>query len=89
MTITSTTSQIINQAYTCVPEGSAAESIVARLADDVEKMEQKGRDGEEVQNEKDWNIYVKGLPPLAFEIAREVKELGAWVDGETGAGDFS
>lgn len=72
-----------------MPESSPAELIAARLADGVEQMEQKGREGEAVENEKDWNAYVKGLPPLAFEIAREVKELGAWVDGETGAGDFS
>ena len=52
-------------------------------------MEQKGREGEAVENEEDWNIYVKGLPPLAFEIAKQVKELGAWLDDEVGGADFS
>lgn len=88
VSITSTTSQIINQTHACVPTSSPARSISQRLASEVEKMEQQGREGEEIENEKDWNSYVKGLPPLAFEIAREVKELGAWVEGEMG-GDFS
>ena len=89
VSITSTTSQIINQTYACVPNSSPAHPISERLAEEVEKMEQKGREGEAVENEEDWQIYVKGLPPLAFEIAREVKELGAWVEGEVGGGDFS
>ena len=88
VSITSTTSQIINQTYSCVPASSPAHAISEKLADEVEKMEQKGREGEDIGNEPDWNVYVKGLPPLAFAIAREVKELGAWVEGEVG-GDFA
>ena len=30
---------------------------------------------------------MKGLPPLAFEIAREVRELGGWVEGAWRGGD--
>ena len=92
--ITTTTSQIIKNTAFCVPTDAAGEmspatEIAGRLADGVEKLEQKGREGEEVENEADWGVYVRGLPPLAFEIAREVKELGAWVDGEARGGDFA
>lgn len=82
--ITSTTNQIIHHTASCVGDSPAME-ISTRLAEGVERLEQKGREGEEVANEQEWSIYVKELPPLAFEIAREVKELGAWVDNEVGA----
>ena len=59
------------------------------LSELVEKLEEKGREGEEVNSESEWKEYVKGLPPIGFEIAREVKELGSWVEGEVRGGDFS
>ena len=33
-------------------------------------------------SEEEWAGYVQGLPPLAFGIARGVRELGGWVEGE-------
>ena len=42
-----------------------------------------------MNSEVAWKEYVKGLPPIGFEIAREVKELGGWVEGEVNGGDFS
>lgn len=93
--ITTTTSQIIKNTAFCVSQhgdddngtntdNHPAIAISQKLADGVERLEQKGREGEEVQSEDEWIAYVKGLPPLAFGIAREVKELGSWVEGETG-----
>ena len=69
--------------------GSKASKIASTLSELVEKLEDKGRQGEEVNNESVWKEYVKGLPPIGFEIAREVKELGVWVDEELRGGDFS
>lgn len=93
MGITTTTSQIIKNTAFCVNSTSDTDdeddnhpalSISRKLADGVEALEQKGREGEEVQSEEEWGRYVKGLPPLAFGIAREVRELGGWVESETG-----
>lgn len=87
--ITSTTSQIIHQTARSVPENSKASDIANTLAEMVKRLEDKGREGEEVESEAVWKEYVKGLPPIGFEIAREVKELGEWVEGELGGGEFA
>lgn len=71
-----------------MPQNSQASAIAKRLSKCVERLEAAGRDGEEIQSEKDWKDYIKSLPPLAFEIARETKELAAWVDRD-GEDDFS
>ena len=68
---------------------SRASSIANTLAELVEKLEEKGREGEQVSSEAVWKEYVKDLPPIGFEIAREVKELGVWVEGEVNGSDFS
>ena len=72
-----------------MPATSKACDIANTLAELVEKLEEKEREGEHVSSEALWKEYVKGLPPIGFEIAREVKELGGWVEGEVGGGDFS
>ena len=55
----------------------------------VERLEDKGREGEQIDTEEAWKEYVNGLPPIGFEVARGVKELGAWVEAEVRGGDFS
>ena len=42
------------------------------------QMQQRGR---EVMGEREWRAWLNGLPPLAFEVAREVKGLGGLVEG--------
>lgn len=79
--ITSTASQIIQHATTSVPLQTQANTAARKLAQSVERLESAGREGEEIQSEKDWKQFVQELPPLAFAIAKETKELGAWVDG--------
>ena len=39
----------------------------------------------------EWKDVVNGLPPIAFEVAREVRELAAIVAGvkEDGGDDFA
>ena len=87
--ITSTTSQIIHQTSQSVPSGSKPSTVAESLAQLVDKLEEKGREGEEVTSEGVWKTYVNGLPPIGFEIARGVKELGQWVEEEVRGGDFS
>ena len=55
--------------------------MLQNLAESRDRLEDAGREGEEIGNEKDWNAFVKGLPPLAFAIAKSTKELGGWVEG--------
>ncbi|KAL9098482.1 MAG: hypothetical protein Q9163_005863 [Psora crenata] len=87
--LTSTAGQIIHQTLECVPPGSEPSKIGMALSDLVQKLEEKGREGEEVKSESDWKEYVNGLPPMCFAIAREVKELGGWFEGEVKGGDFN
>ncbi|KAG8533724.1 uncharacterized protein KY384_001465 [Bacidia gigantensis] len=87
--ITSTTSQIIHQTNQSVPQGSKPSSVANSLSRLVDKLEEKGREGEEVTTEAVWKEYVNGLPPIGFEIARGVKELGQWIEEEVRGGDFS
>jgi hypothetical protein len=43
-------------------------------------------DGKSVQSQEEWKEHINTLPPIAFEIARETKELVQRVDrvGEAG-----
>ena len=41
------------------------------------QIQQRGR---EVMGEREWRAWLNGLPPLAFEVAREVKGLGGLVE---------
>lgn len=42
-------------------------------------------------NDREWKVFTQGLPPVVFELAREMKELGVRVDELVGGGgdDFS
>ena len=87
--ITSTTSQIIHQTSQLAPANSNPSLTASSLARLVEKLEDKGREGEQITTEAAWKEYVNGLPPIGFEIARGVKELGSWVEAEVRGDDFS
>ena len=56
--------------------------LVLTLSECVDRLEDKGREGECIADNKDWDIFVKGLPPLAFEIARSAEELRTWAEGK-------
>jgi hypothetical protein len=64
-----------------------------RLLDAGEKgrdIADEGRDDD--GGEQDWRVWTQSLPPIAFEIARETKELVLKVDtidGGRGDDDFS
>ena len=89
--ICSTTSQIINKtSEDANSDEKLLNDILQSLAETVDKLEDKGREGEEIGNVKDWDVFVKGLPPLAFAIAKGTKELGGWIEGASnGHDDFS
>ena len=88
--ITSTTSQIINKTSEDVDtDDRKLNDILQTLAETVDKLEDAGREGEEIGNEKDWNAFVKRLPPLAFTIGKGTKELDGWLADFMQESDFS
>ncbi|RFU24757.1 hypothetical protein B7463_g11582, partial [Scytalidium lignicola] len=84
---------------------SQGDPVLKRLADCRQRLLEAGDIGQDIANEgredeesdRAWREWTKSLPPIAFEIARETKELVLKVDvvdGETGRGgggddDFS
>jgi ElaB/YqjD/DUF883 family membrane-anchored ribosome-binding protein len=84
-----TTSQIINKTAQDADDNDKwVNSNLQILSESRDRLEDAGREGEEIGSEKDWNAFVKGLPPLAFAIAKSAKELGSWVES-LGSDDFS
>lgn len=77
-------------------EASGNGDMIGRLADSQQRLMEAGERGQELaadgKNERDreWRMWTQTLPPIAFEIARETKELvqriGQLVSGEE---DFS
>jgi hypothetical protein len=73
---------------------SQAEGIVKRLSVCRTKLveaEKKGRQiadmgDDDAKAEMEWRVWTNSLPPIAFEIARETKELVQRVDAIDGAG---
>lgn len=88
--ITSTTFQIISKtSEDANSDDEQLNNILQNLAESVDKLEDAGREGEEIGNVKDWDVFVKKLPPVAFAVAKNTKELGAWVEGARGKDDSS
>lgn len=62
-----------------------AEGIVRKLEACRERVLDAGERGAELAREQapeaEWKVWTQGLPPVAFEIARETKELVRVVDG--------
>ena len=79
--IVSTTSQIIAKTHDASPSEQSVQKLVLTLSECVDRLEDKGREGESIADDLNWDIFVKGLPPLAFEIARSAKELRTWAEG--------
>jgi hypothetical protein len=65
-----------------------AKGIVKKLGDcraKAKEAEEKGRKiadmgDDDARGEMEWRMWTQSLPPLAFEIAREIKELVRRVD---------
>ena len=58
------------------------QKLLLTLSECVDRLEDKGREGEDLFDDRDWKLFAEGLPPLAFEIARSAKELRTWVEGK-------
>lgn len=82
--IVSTTSQIIAKTHDASPSEQSVQKLVLTLSECVDRLEEKGREGEGIDDSREFGIFAKGLPPLAFEIARCAKELRMWVEGNGG-----
>lgn len=80
--IVSTTSQIIATTHDASPSEQSVQRLLLTLSECVDRLEDKGREGEDIEDDRDWATFAKGLPPLAFEIARSAKELRTWVEGK-------
>ena len=52
-----------------------AEPVVRTLANCKAKLLAAEDDGRATQNHAEWKEHINVLPPIAFEIARETKEL--------------
>lgn len=77
---------------------STADPIVQRLKSCRSKIESKNIEGRKIVDESDgdagaaeWKTWTQSLPPVAFEVVRETKELVHRIDnlGAGGADDFS
>jgi hypothetical protein len=70
------------------PLRSQSEPVLRKLANCRERLLQAGDAGQEIadagrdddEGDKAWRAWNQSLPPLAFEIARETKELVLRVD---------
>ena len=87
------------------PLRTQGEPVIRKLADIRQRLVEAGEKGRAIANaerdddegERAWRAWNQSLPPIAFEIARETKELVLRVDiidGEQGRGgggdeDFS
>lgn len=69
--------------------------LISRLADCKERLLEASDRGRDMANQgvntddREWRMWTQTLPPIAFEIAREAKELVQRLDRQGGTDDFS
>lgn len=74
-------------------EAAGNGDMVERLADSQQRLMEAGQRGQELaadglgDQDRDWRMWTQTLPPIAFEIARETKELVLRVDQLLAAND--
>ncbi|KAL2270016.1 hypothetical protein VTJ83DRAFT_2200 [Remersonia thermophila] len=90
--ITDVVGQVTSEVQRAAPGGpQRAAELVRWLADCRERFAEAGgrgaeiaaqaRDnGQDVRSQKEWRMWTQTLPPIAFEIAREMKELVSKVE---------
>jgi hypothetical protein len=94
--ITDVVGQVTRETETLGPNGA---ELVKRLAACRERLMEAGKRGLDLAaggsdgQSREWRMWTQTLPPIAFEIARETKELVQRVDrlvlNDAGADDFS
>lgn len=92
--IRATVSKIVAEAKT-----NSLDKELLRLESGRERLVEAGQRGRDLadsgvgQGESDWRLWAQSLPPIAFEIAREAKELaqraGRPSATSSGADEFS
>ena len=96
--ITDVVAQVTSETQQAVGGGARAAELVGRLDDYRERLAEAGRRGMEIAQKgegkggREWRMWTQTLPPIAFEIARETKELVQRVDQlvlDDGADDFA
>jgi hypothetical protein len=83
--ITDVVEQVTAETTRTAPGGpQRGAEMVRRLADCRERLVEAGMRGRELaeggSGGKEWKMWTQTLPPIAFEIAREMKELVARVE---------
>lgn len=67
--------------------------MIGRLSDSQQRLMEAGARGNDLaadgkgESDRDWRMWSQTLPPIAFEIARETKELVQRIDQLLGAND--
>jgi len=77
--------ELRTQAKDIVKKLSGCRTKLIEAADKGRKIADMG-DDDGGRGEMEWRVWTQSLSPIAFEIARETKELGKWVDLIDGAG---
>jgi hypothetical protein len=77
--------ELRTQAKDIVKKLSGCRTKLIEAADKGRKIADMG-DDDGGRGEMEWRVWTQSLSPIAFEIARETKELGQWVDLIDGAG---
>ena len=95
--ITDVVGQVMAETETAVPNGGG--EMVKRLGSCRQRLMEAGKRGVEIASSggegkggREWRMWTQTLPPIAFEIARETKELVQGVDrmvADEGADDFA
>lgn len=80
-------------------QGNGFAALTARLEESRKRLLEANQNGKELSNagvgsnDREWRMWAQVLPPIAFEIARETKELAQQVGnltrGRNGDDDFS
>lgn len=67
-------------------EAAGNGNMIGRLAESRQRLMEAGEHGQELaadgkgEDDRDWRMWTQTLPPIAFEIARETKDLVQRVD---------
>lgn len=80
-TIVDTVGRVIDQT-----EQAGRGDMVGRLIDSQQRLMEAGERGHDLaadgkgEGDREWRMWTQTLPPIAFEIARETKELVQRID---------
>lgn len=74
-------------------EAAGNGDMIGRLADSQQRLMEAGERGQDLaadgkdDRDREWRMWTQTLPPIAFEIARETKELVQRIDQLISTGD--